>query len=173
MRQPHIFTTDFNKPTIITAQQYGTKVSVELDHSDTSLDELMDAFETLVVGLGYHNDAWKEWILDRADEYHQEDAEQEVKDPYTYEDFKRDEENAVRSIIKSKLNEVSKEEEEALRYAAEHETPPFPFATEREVEEWSEKDMQTLIDAINEFAEPNENLKEAKKNYDKKVKSKK
>jgi len=170
MRQPHIFTTDFNKPTIITAQQYGTKVSVELDHSDTSLDELMDAFETLIVGLGYHNTAWKEWILDRAYEYHQEDAEQEVKEPYTYDDFKRDEENAVRSIIKSKLNEVSKEEDEALRYAAEHETPPFPFATEREVEEWSEKDMQTLIDAITEPVEPNENLKEAKKNYDKKVK---
>ena len=30
--------TDFIKPTIITAQQYGTKVSVEIDHSDTDID---------------------------------------------------------------------------------------------------------------------------------------
>ena len=67
--------TDFIKPTIITAQQYGTKVSVEIDHSDTDIDELMDAFQTLVIGLGYHDSAWKSWILDRADEYRETDAE--------------------------------------------------------------------------------------------------
>ena len=67
--------TDFIKPTIITAQQYGTKISVEIDHSDTDIDELMDAFQTLVIGLGYHDSAWKRWILDRADEYRETDAE--------------------------------------------------------------------------------------------------
>lgn len=70
--------TDFIKPTIITAQQYGTKVSVELNHSDTDLDELMDAFYTLVVGLGYHDSAWKQWIVDRADEYKEEEIENAV-----------------------------------------------------------------------------------------------
>jgi hypothetical protein len=72
------FKTGFNKPTIITAQQYGTKISVELDHSDTDLDELMDAFQTLVIGLGYHDSAWKSWIVDRADEYKEEDIEDYV-----------------------------------------------------------------------------------------------
>ena len=67
--------TDFIKPTIITAQQYGTKVSVEIDHSDTDIDELFDAFQTLVVGLGYHESAWKNWIIDRAAEYHEQDTE--------------------------------------------------------------------------------------------------
>ena len=66
---------DFIKPTIITAQQYGTKVSVELDHSDTDIDELFDAFETLVIGLGYHADSWKSWIVERAAEYHEEENE--------------------------------------------------------------------------------------------------
>lgn len=66
---------DFVKPTIITAQQYGTKVSVELNHSDTDIDELMDAFHTLVIGLGYHESTWKQWIVDRADEYNEEDEE--------------------------------------------------------------------------------------------------
>jgi len=69
---------DFVKPTIITAQQYGTKVSVELDHSDTDIDELMDAFHTLIIGLGYHQSAWKDWIVDRADEYKEEEAEEYV-----------------------------------------------------------------------------------------------
>jgi hypothetical protein len=65
--------TDFIKPTIITAQQYGTKVSVEIDHSDTDLDELMDAFQTLIVGLGYSDTSLKSWVLDKADEYRETD----------------------------------------------------------------------------------------------------
>jgi hypothetical protein len=71
---------DFTKPTIITAQQYGTKVSVEIDHSDTDIDEIFDAFQTLIVGLGYHESSWKSWILDRADEYREEDSENEFED---------------------------------------------------------------------------------------------
>lgn len=70
--------TGFNKPTIITAQQYGTKVSVEIDHSDTDIDELFDAFQTLVIGLGYHESAWKQWIVDRADEYKEEEIENAI-----------------------------------------------------------------------------------------------
>lgn len=69
---------DFKKPTIITAQQYGTKVSVELDHSDTDIDELMEAFHTLVVGLGYHESGWREWITERAYEYKEEEIENAV-----------------------------------------------------------------------------------------------
>jgi hypothetical protein len=72
---------DFKQPTIITAQQYGTKVSVELDHSDADLDELMDAFQTLVIGLGYHDSAWKNWIVERADEYKEEAAEVAMYEP--------------------------------------------------------------------------------------------
>jgi hypothetical protein len=138
------FKTDWNKPTIITAQQYGTKISVEIDHSDTSLDELMDAFEALIVGLGYHNDAWKEWILDRANEYQEEENDKWDEDggfgnkPYTVDDFKRDEEEAVRSFIKSKM------------------------------------DAKIFSDALENPAAPNDNLVEAAKEYNKlKAKSKK
>jgi hypothetical protein len=63
----------FEKPTIITGEQYGTKISVQIDHSDTELDELMDAFETIATGLGYHKDSWKNWILERASEYQEEE----------------------------------------------------------------------------------------------------
>ena len=71
-------TLDFIKPTIITAQQYGTKVSVEIDHSDTDIDELFDAFQTIIVGLGYHDSSWKQWIVDRADEYKEEELENTI-----------------------------------------------------------------------------------------------
>lgn len=60
------------KPTIITAQQYGTKVSVEIDHSDTDISELFDAFRTICIGLGYSDSAWQSNIIDRAEEYKNE-----------------------------------------------------------------------------------------------------
>lgn len=90
------FKPDWNKPTIFSAQAYGTKTTVEIDHSDLSLDEVMDAFETLVTGMGYHKDAWKEWILDRAAEYQEEENEK------WDEDGGFGEEESVRTIIKSK-----------------------------------------------------------------------
>jgi hypothetical protein len=66
-----------NNPARFTGEMYGTKVAVEYDHSDIPLDEVMDAFETLVTGLGYHKDAWKNWIVERAAEYKEEDNQSE------------------------------------------------------------------------------------------------
>jgi hypothetical protein len=86
------FKQGFNKPSIFTAQQYGTKTTVEVDNSDLTLDEVMDAFQTLIIGMGYHESSFKNWVIERADEY-REDDNTDVTTPYTYEDFKRDEEN--------------------------------------------------------------------------------
>ena len=106
--------TDFIKPTIITAQQYGTKVSVEIDHSDTDLDELMDAFQTLVTGLGYHDWAWKSWIVDRAAEYHEQDTE-DLK--AKLDEWKFEEDDTVDVVFHRKVNLTEKQIDEAI---AEH-----------------------------------------------------
>jgi hypothetical protein len=82
----------FEKPTIITAQQYGTKISVEVDHSDLTLDEVMDAFQTLIIGLGYHENSFKNWVIDRANEYNETDAE-ELKQKL--ESWKFDDDNDI------------------------------------------------------------------------------
>ena len=63
------FNTNWNKPATFTAQTYGTKTTVEIDHSDLDLDEVMRAFQTLIIGMGYSNDALKHWVLDKAAEY--------------------------------------------------------------------------------------------------------
>lgn len=140
--------TDFIKPTIITAQQYGTKVSVEIDHSDTDIDELFDAFQTLVVGLGYHESAWKKWILDRADEYRETDAE-ELKEKLT--EWQNDEVSDVVFHHKVKLTE--EQIDEAL---AQHNAHEDGF----DVDESEYDDYGQLI-------EPNEALKMAAKKYKK------
>ncbi len=62
-----------NKPTILTAQHYDKKITVEFDHSDTDIDEVMDAVETLIIGMGFHPNALKRWVEDRAEEYNDGD----------------------------------------------------------------------------------------------------
>ena len=69
-------TPDFGKPTKFTAENYGTKISVEVDHSDLDIDEVMDAFQTLIIGMGYHENSFKNWVIDRANEYNETDAEE-------------------------------------------------------------------------------------------------
>ena len=64
-----------NKPSKFTAETYGTKISVEVDHSDLSLDEVMDVFQTLIIGMGYHENSFKNWVIERANEYNETDAE--------------------------------------------------------------------------------------------------
>jgi len=82
------FTMDFKKQAIFTAQSYGTKTTVEVDHSDLSLDEVMDAFQTLIIGMGYHENSFKNWVIDRADEYRETDAEdlKEKLEAWKFED---------------------------------------------------------------------------------------
>jgi len=74
--------SDFMKPTVITAQQYGTKVSVEIDHSDTDISELFDAFKTICIGLGYSETSWNEYIVDTAAEYREDESEY-LKEKFT------------------------------------------------------------------------------------------
>ena len=69
------FTTGWNKPAIFSAQTYGTKTTVEIDHSDLSVDEVMDAFQTLIIGMGFSSDAFKEWVLERAEEFKEQEAD--------------------------------------------------------------------------------------------------
>lgn len=100
--------TDFLKPTIITAQQYGTKVSIELNHSDTDIDELFDAFQTIIVGLGYHESSWKQWIVDRADEYKEEEIEN-ARDMGMYEpssELRRAAEEYVKLLSEKEIDDA-------------------------------------------------------------------
>jgi hypothetical protein len=86
------FTTGFNKPSIFTAQTYGTKTTVEVDHSDLSLDEVMDTFQTLIIGMGYHENSFKNWVTERAVEYNETDAEdlKEKLEAWKFEDDDND-----------------------------------------------------------------------------------
>jgi len=86
------FTTGMNKPSKFTAETYGTKIKVKIDHSDLSLDEVMDAFQTLIIGMGYHENSFKNWVIERANEYNETDAEdlKEKLEAWKFEDDNND-----------------------------------------------------------------------------------
>ena len=52
------------KPTIITAKQYDTKISIEIDNSDLDLTELLHAFKTICIGLGYSSESFDRDIVE-------------------------------------------------------------------------------------------------------------
>lgn len=139
---------DFAKPTILFGQNYGTKTTVEIDHSDVTLDELFDAFETILTGMGFHKDGIKNHIIDLADEYKE-----------------MDEENR-QSILKDA------EWNEEMENQFWREQPPFPFATDVELEQLSAEDAEKLFDVIENPPPPNDELKEALINYDNYTKNK-
>jgi hypothetical protein len=70
---------DFSQPTILKGIQYGTTVTIELDHSDTSIDEVMDGMLTIVKGLGYLDTTVNEWVKQKAKDVY-DDEHQIVKD---------------------------------------------------------------------------------------------
>jgi hypothetical protein len=82
------FKTGHDNASKFTAEQYGTKVSVEVDHSDMDLDEVMDVFQTLIIGMGYHENSFKNWVIERANEYNETDAEdlKEKLEAWKFED---------------------------------------------------------------------------------------
>jgi hypothetical protein len=181
------FKTGFNKPSIFTAQQYGTKTTVEVDNSDLTLDEVMDAFQTLIIGMGYHESSFKNWVIERAEEYNETDAEdlKEKLEEYTLEDFKREEaEFNLRHSNDIKYTEedekrmdiIGQNGNEGLHYrATEEDEAEFDDYGMRVTEdrvgfEWGdESEADSLFEGDEWFA--NENLKEANKKYKKALKT--
>jgi len=144
---------DFIKPTIITAQQYGTKVSVEIDHSDTDIDELFEAFKTICVGLGYHDSTWKNWIVDRADEYKEEAAEEAMYEPSPILRKVAEAYNTLLSeqdIAEKRMDIIGQNGNEGLHYDID-------------------TDDDDYYDDYGQRIEPNEALKSAAKKYKKAI----
>jgi hypothetical protein len=147
------FKQGFDKPSIFTAQQYGTKVSVEVDHSDMDLDEVMDAFQTLLIGMGYHENSIKNWVIDRAEEYIETDAEnlKEKLEEYTLEDFKREEAEFENNFFgdwdEHRMDVIGQNGNEGLHYRA----------TEEDEDEFSNEDYEGQFeDWKNETPDENE-----------------
>jgi hypothetical protein len=68
-----------NQPSKVSATQWGKTVTIEVDHSDTDLLELIEMFKGLAVGLEYSESSWRNVIKELGAIYEEEDTE-DLKD---------------------------------------------------------------------------------------------
>jgi hypothetical protein len=143
-----------NKPSKFIAETYGTKIKVKIDHSDLSLDEVMDAFQTLIIGMGYHENSFKNWVIERANEYNETDAEdlKEKLEAWKFEDddivlrhrYLKDSEgfesniDAVEEMRKYAEEEMAKEAERRMDIIGQNGNEGLHYrATEEDEDEFS------------------------------------
>ena len=62
-----------NPPSKFTATMWGKTVTIELDHSDINLNELMDIFKGLAIASGFEISSWNNVIKDTASEIYDEE----------------------------------------------------------------------------------------------------
>jgi hypothetical protein len=174
------FTTGMNKASKFTAENYGTKISVEIDHSDLTLDEVMDAFETLIIGMGYHADSLKNWIIYKADEHRETDTEnlKEKLEEWKFEDDDNDFFGQM-DIDEKRMDIIGQNGNEGLHYRATQEDED-EFSNDGGFDgkphfEWGDEPEDDNLFEGDEW-KPNQKLTEANERYKsevKKMKSKK
>jgi hypothetical protein len=70
-----IYSNTPNPPAKFTATMYGKTVTIELDHSDFDLTELMEIFKGLTIASGFEMSSWNSVIKDLSAEIHDNERE--------------------------------------------------------------------------------------------------
>ena len=73
---------------VITASNYDRKISMEIP-SDSSMEELFEAFKTIALGLTFHSESWDNTILQLADEIRDERYREE-QEQFHRNDYQED-----------------------------------------------------------------------------------
>ncbi len=98
-----------SKPTTFTAKHYDKTITIEIDHSDIDLNEVMEVFESLTIAMGFSKDGFRDWVKEMADVYTEEDTEEKETFIKQYE-YEQEQSKAkfsdddVRTIINSWQN---------------------------------------------------------------------
>jgi len=88
-----IYSNTPNPPAKFTATMYGKTVTIEMDHSDFDLTELMEIFKGLAIASGFANDSWDSVIKQlSADihDYEREDLKEKLNE-WKFDDEDEDE----------------------------------------------------------------------------------
>ena len=63
------------KPTTFTVKHYDKTITIEIDHSDIHIHEVMLTFESLTIAMGFGKDSFRDWVKESAEIYAEEDKE--------------------------------------------------------------------------------------------------
>lgn len=64
-----------SNPTTFTVKHYDKTVTIEIDHSDIDIHEVMLTFESLTIAMGFGKDSFRDWVKESAEIYADEDKE--------------------------------------------------------------------------------------------------
>ena len=76
-----------NQPSKVSATQWGKTVTIEVDHSDTDLLELIEMFKGLAVGLEYSESSWRKVIKELGAVYEEEDIDEALAEHNQHEEW--------------------------------------------------------------------------------------
>ena len=102
------FKTGFNKPTSITAKHYDKTITIEIDHSDIDINELMEMFESVTIGMGFSKDAFRNWVKEAGMDFIEEDRadEWEAEHPQPNEALKKAFKNYVANLPEEYIDDA-------------------------------------------------------------------
>jgi hypothetical protein len=153
-------TIDFSQPTIITAKQYGKTITIELDHSDTTIDEVFDGFLTILNGLGYLpstiNDYLKDKVVDIYDDEHTIIKNALYTDDDKDEWFDEEEKYSRMDIIGQNGNEGLHYDEDENPWGEDEETY---LATDEDIEECEYNELSEVSELNDKLELPKEEYK--------------
>ena len=75
-----------NKPSSVSATQWGKTVTIAVEHSDVDLYELLEMFKGLAVGLEYSEDSWRRVIKELGAMYEEEDIDEALAEHNRHEE---------------------------------------------------------------------------------------
>jgi hypothetical protein len=90
-----IYSNTPNPPAKFTATMYGKTVTIELDHSDFDLSELMEIFKGLTIASGFEMSSWNSVIKDLSADIHDYERE-DLKEKLN--EWKNDDENEYKDL---------------------------------------------------------------------------
>ena len=76
-----------NQPSKVSATQWGKTVTIEVEHSDVDLYELLGMFKGLAVGLEYNESSWRKVIKELGELYEEEDADEALAEHNQHEEW--------------------------------------------------------------------------------------
>ena len=133
-----IYSTAPNPSSKFTASMYGKQVTIELDHSDFDLTELLDVFKGLTIASGFEINSWNNVIKALSAEIHDTETED----------------------LREKLNEWKNEEDEDEFKDLRHNTD-----TKAGLDEWKARNVFGSWTADSEGYESNIDAEEEMKKY--------
>lgn len=75
-----------NKPSSVSATQWGKTVTIAVEHSDVDLYELLEMFKGLAVGLEYSESSWRKVIKELGAVYEEEDIDEALAEHNQHEE---------------------------------------------------------------------------------------